>query len=273
MKTYYICSDTHSYFNEFKSALEAAGFDAENKDDILVIIGDMLDRGPGAKEIMDYVLKLPVTRFFYIIGNHDTLLLELLQSLKNRDTIHSAHKSNGTLNTVSQFTGISETDLLMGIYNYEKDIEDNKYIKKFKKLFIERAVNFLETDHYIFTHGYIPIKKGMKGGKEVYLYNPEWREVEADWEEAHWLNGMEVCHSGVKEKGKTIVCGHFHSSWGHSHINQDRKEFPPKSSKEFKKSFEPYYEKGIIAIDGCTAYSGIVNILKLKENELWELNA
>ena len=67
--------------------------------------------------------------------------------------------------------------------------------------------------------------------------------------------------------GKTIVCGHFHSSWGWSHIDQKRKEWPPKNYKNWQKSFEPYIKEGIMAIDSCCAYSGFLNCLTLEVEE------
>lgn len=64
--------------------------------------------------------------------------------------------------------------------------------------------------------------------------------------------------------GKTIVCGHWHCSWGWSHIKQDRKEFPQKNQVDWKKSFEPFIDDGIIAIDACTAYSGLCNVIVIE---------
>ena len=57
----------------------------------------------------------------------------------------------------------------------------------------------------------------------------------------------------VKEKEKTIVCGHFHSAWGHQ-------VFEGK-----KNDFSPYYDEGIIAIDGCTSYTRMVNCIVIED--------
>jgi hypothetical protein len=62
------------------------------------------------------------------------------------------------------------------------------------------------------------------------------------------------------------VFGHFHTSYYWSHIKQERKEFPQKNRKEWWKSFEPVILDSIIGIDGCTAYSGIVNCVVFDEN-------
>ena len=65
-------------------------------------------------------------------------------------------------------------------------------------------------------------------------------------------------------KDKTIICGHWHCSWGWSHIRQERKEFPNKSKNDWQKSFDPFFDDGIIAIDSCCAYSGKLNVIILK---------
>lgn len=49
-----------------------------------------------------------------------------------------------------------------------------------------------------------------------------------------------------------IVSGHWHCSWGHATFDSNA-------------VFTPYYSKGIIAIDACTAYSGFVNCLVLED--------
>jgi hypothetical protein len=74
---------------------------------------------------------------------------------------------------------------------------------------------------------------------------------------------MHAWARGAKLPGKTIVCGHFHSSWGHSHLHLDRKEFPQKNRVDWQKSFEPFVDEGIIAIDACTPYTGFCNCLVL----------
>ena len=89
------------------------------------------------------------------------------------------------------------------------------------------------------------------------------------WKDARWLNGMDEWQKGCKLEDKTVVCGHWHCSWGWSHIKQERKEFPNKGGDPqnpvWKKSFEPFVENGIIALDSCVAYSGFLNCIVIEE--------
>ncbi len=79
------------------------------------------------------------------------------------------------------------------------------------------------------------------------------------WEGARWLNGMQMWNAGVIEKGKTIVCGHYRTSYGHSKIQGNGGEFREDAD------FSPFIDDGIIALDACTAYSGFVNCVVIDD--------
>ena len=98
--------------------------------------------------------------------------------------------------------------------------------------------------------------KPLKRGKS---YCSNTCQLEYEYKEYiyKWKNGLVI-------PGKTIICGHWHCSWGWSHIDQRRKEFPDKSRRNWKKSFEPYVKEGIMAIDACTAYTEFVNCIILE---------
>lgn len=61
------------------------------------------------------------------------------------------------------------------------------------------------------------------------------------------------------DENKTIVCGHWHTSYGHSKYEHKGSEFGEDAD------FSPYYGPGIIAIDACTAFSGKVNCLVIED--------
>ena len=63
----------------------------------------------------------------------------------------------------------------------------------------------------------------------------------------------------MKEPGKTIVCGHWHCSYGHASIQGKGDESGPFAD------YSPYYNEGIIAIDACTVISRKVNCIVLEE--------
>lgn len=62
MKNYFICSDIHGYFDEWMCSLNEAGFDYSNKDHILVVLGDIFDRGRQPKEVYEFLKSFPEYR-------------------------------------------------------------------------------------------------------------------------------------------------------------------------------------------------------------------
>lgn len=273
MRKYFVCSDVHGFLGPLKEALEEKGFDRENKEHILVLLGDMLDRGPDAKGMVDFCLDLMnEDRLMFVKGNHETLFFDLITELDEGGFIASSgyipphHLNNGTCDTVEQFTGKSYYDFLMRDYDYEKDVASNEYIKKFTKL-VKNAADFIETGKHIFVHGWIPNRNNKKvmhhSANILHQYQPEWRSASLEeWESARWDNGMDCWYDGVTEENKTIVCGHWHTSYGHYKYHNI-------GSGEFEKDsvFTPFEDKGILALDGCTAYTKKVNVVVMEEGE------
>ena len=120
--------------------------------------------------------------------------------------------------------------------------------------------DYFETDHYIFVHGWIPCLTD-KNYPHEFSYDPNWRKASRqNWENARWYNGIDcACSWNVREPNKTIVCGHFHSSYGHFHYGKSKAEFGDEAD------YSPFYAEGIIALDGCTAYSGKVNCIVIDD--------
>ena len=191
-------------------------------------------------------------QLIYIRGNHEDLLKQCVEEIYSYRMPGRHHFSNGTVKTICQFCGENEWIIYDPSWR-EKIYEIMQPILDFID---ENCVDYAEIGDYIFVHGWIP----------SFSHLDDFRDADAsDWEEARWLNGMEMWRNPKNRvDGKTIVCGHWHCSYGWSHIRQERKEFPPKNHKNWEKSFEPFINDGIIAIDACTAYSGIVNCIVLE---------
>lgn len=164
------------------------------------------------------------------------------------------HNSNGTVDTVLQLTNTGALDYPIDIY-YK--MMETPFIQKI----LPAMVNYFETERYIFVHGWIPcewIRQNAYAG--TYFAIEHWREAdEKQWRLARWINGMDAAHDGVTEVGKTIVCGHWHCSYGHSRYEGNGNEFGEKAE------YSPYYGKGIIAIDACTVCSKKINCIVVED--------
>ena len=96
MKIYFVYSDIHGYFDEWMTSLNESGFDFDNKDHILVVLGDIFDRGRQPKEIYEFIKSFRDNRLILIRGNHEYLLLDLVR--RGYPLEHDEH--NGTAQTL-----------------------------------------------------------------------------------------------------------------------------------------------------------------------------
>lgn len=248
----FISSDIHGFFPEYYQSLQQAGFDINNPNHRIIICGDLFDRGKQSKELLEFLLNIPKDRLILIRGNHEDLMDDCLKDIKARTGIHRHHILNGTLDTIVQLTNISEWDIRCNIYNYNIIIDK---LSSYYKL-ISQCVDYFEIDHKIFVHGWIPLNDDLK-----FSYNPNWRQAtKEEWGKARWYNGMDMNHLKLQDEHDIIYCGHWHTSYGHSVYHNEGKEFGDDAN------FNPYYDKGIVALDGCTAYSHHVNVVVLDDS-------
>lgn len=245
---YYIVSDIHGYYNELIESLTEKGYFKDTEPHKLVICGDILDRGKQIDELIKFILKLMENDEVILIkGNHEELLLDLVNNVYNYlpDVEVTHHASNGTLKTALSLAKMTKTKMKSDPDSFKNRVLSTPFVRKI----IPSMVDYYETDNYIFVHGWIPCyAEKYRPREHKYIYRENWREGNhQDWYFARWINGMAAHKWGVKEENKTIVCGHFHSAWGHETFNGE------------KNNFSPYYDEGIIAIDGCTALTRKVN--------------
>lgn len=238
---YYVISDTHGFYTETVNALAEVGYFADTEPNKLIILGDFFDRGAEAKEMQEFILdQMAGNKVILIRGNHEDLFLELAN--KDNGMAYNQHLTNGTYDTALALTGMSKNEAYV---NYL--LAENMRKTPFYKEIIPSTIDYYETENYVFVHGWIP---------EI----DNWRNANpSQWEDARWINGMKAVKRTNEQK--TIVCGHWHCSYGHS-----KRDNTPEFGEGA--NFEPYYRKGIIAIDACTAYSGKVNYIVLEDNPL-----
>jgi len=251
MTKLFVVSDIHGFYDELREALDAAGFDQENENHWLITCGDHFDRGSQPFEVMDYLMNLP--RKVLIKGNHEQLFNECVE----RGYWGSHDISNGTLDTICE----------LGCAGEGRSFDECCIIAEQKvKPFFNSMVNYFETENYVFCHGFIPVN--CDDNLPMYYQNnrkfskkEDWRIAhQSEWDQAMWLNGMKMVMHGF-EIEKCIVVGHYHTSWGHCVVGNTESEFDDDAD------FSPfYYNDKLIAIDGCTAYTGKVNVLVLEDN-------
>ena len=276
MKKYFVFTDIHGYYDILLAELNKCGWDSSNPDHIFISCGDLLDRGHQPDDCLDFVNDIPKERKILIRGNHE----DNMQAAIDRRFFKNYDLHNKTIQTACDLTktDLSDSDELILSMLAENE-KWNKYISD--------TVDYFEMKDYIFVHGWLPIlykydeddtPKMSKFPSYHREYNPNWRQAnQVEWEDARWLNGMRMWYEGIVEPNKTIVCGHYHTSWGHSHLHDDGKEFlnivetfytDPDTGKVMPYAkFEPFIDNGIIALDACTAYSNEMNCFIIEDLE------
>ncbi|MCR4718755.1 MAG: metallophosphoesterase [Firmicutes bacterium] len=254
---YYVTADVHGYFSELNVALAEKGFFEDKEPHKLIICGDIYDRGTEALELQNFILDLMLREKVILIrGNHEDLALELLNNWNKGSFLQRYHHSNGTVDTVLQLTETTIEQLSTESDEIYKKLSKNPFIQNI----IPAMVDFYETEHYIFTHGWIPCTIIGNNYSKKYFPIEEWRNAGVQaWNSARWINGMEAAHNKIIEKDKTIICGHWHCSFGHSRYEGDGGEF------DNNPNFTPYYGEGVIALDACTPVSRVVNCIVVED--------
>ena len=247
---YYITADIHGFYTEFHKALNEAGYFTDPGPHKLVILGDLFDRGQEAVEMQRFILSLLEQDAVILVrGNHEDLYEEMNTIDKGLPYRH--HRSNGTYDTALQLTGFDPGLAIIRNFDFSEAAQNTPYSRQI----IPAMVDWYETEHYIFVHGWIPCIQERDGS---FSHRSDWREATPEeWRWARWCNGMDAAQACTEEK--TILCGHWHCSYGHARYENKGSEFGPDAD------FSPYYGRGVIALDACTALSRKINILTLED--------
>lgn len=257
---YFCVSDVHGFYDQLISALNIAGFDRNNPNHMLISCGDHFDRGRQPMEVLDYLMNLP--RKILIRGNHEDLLTECCA----RGWFHPYDESNGTFHTVHDLSADFATQYKEEKGDYPQARERCGAAIQLLQPFFSQLETYYETENYIFVHAWIPVQvhdsapfHHLRGRK--FSAHPAWRNAsEEEWDQARWLNPFTMAKLGLQTE-KTIVCGHWHCSAGWASA-EGRSEFGEDAL------FDIYEGDGFIAIDGCTAHTGKVNVLVVEDEPI-----
>ena len=249
---YYVTSDIHGFYTPLRSILTKAGYFDDEEPHKLIVAGDLFDRGGEAVELQEFILGLIESDEVILVrGNHEDLYEEF--ATVDHGLPYSYHLSNGTYDTALQLTGFDKHRAMVNPLAFARAARETPYYETI----IPAMVDYYETESFIITHGWIPCAADGNGGL---AYIRDWREAsEQSWRQARWINGMDAVRT-VSEVGTTIVCGHWHTSYGHSRFEGKGTEFGEDAD------FSPYAAEGIIALDACTAHSGIINCIIIEDD-------
>lgn len=248
MKKYFCSADIHSFFDEWMFALEDRGFDKNNPEHIVLVCGDLFDRGNQSVECYKFAQTMfEQNRFVYIRGNHEDLLEELVHCLSIGLNLGHHHVTNGTVRTISHFLECSEYDILCNCYDNTKF---NKSMNRLLTFIDKAAMDYYELGDKVFVHGWIPFdaRTGVQ---------PDWRH--GDWNKSRWCCGFDCWSMDlIPPENLTVVCGHWHNSYAW-HKFRGRSEWGPDAE------FSTFSDKNIIGLDACTVRTHMINVIIVDE--------
>ncbi len=183
---YFCVSDIHGYFDVLLDSLLEAGWNMEDDNHHLIVIGDMTDRGPQNLEVLEFVSGLSTKdKATLIMGNHDIFLRNFFEGDFSRTGFDIERNGHGF--TLSQ--------LLDKEITVDSQFKDDSKVMNKKYPHIRNLLStnryFLELGDYIFVHG------GIDGSLD------NWKDDTVrnfTWNKQFKLKGI---------KGKIIVCGHM----------------------------------------------------------------
>lgn len=139
-------------------------------DDTVVLLGDLVDRGPGTRQVLERVLDLQQSCELVLIeGNHEEMLLD-------------AYDDKGWIDSWLQFGGKEVFDSYGGGF----DAIPAEHIQ-----FLRAGVDYYETATDIFVHATLEPGVPLEEQRREFL---RWNK----------LTGLETPHPS----GKRVICGH-----------------------------------------------------------------
>ncbi len=230
-KKIFAVSDVHGHCTALKEALDAAGFDKNDPNHLLVSCGDYFDRGNENVQVLQFFERLK--HKVLLRGNHEDMFKKLLHTRRVLDH----HYLNGTVQTLCDF---------FGKYAVSPDgtVDFSGRTRTVDRLFdfISETVDYFETENYVFVHGWFPDTRG------------DWRRAgDEAWERARWVKWTERYDGSRPLSDKTLVCGHMPTLYASSYgIGK-------------KGDSGIFYGNGLTAIDAGTYESKRVNVLVLED--------
>ena len=229
-------SDIHGHLTVLKRALSDAGFKPNFAGHLLLVLGDIFDRGRENRALLDFLDGISNKVMLY--GNHDGILLDALCT----HSVGRLQTRNGTDITISEFfPSYIDNGVLV-----PKTAEDRASYNRLMG-YIGSLSFLFETDHYIFTHGWLPMDdEGIAPDYEYTRYGT--------WDYAAWQRWYNFYGKFDIPKGKTLVVGHSSAVYG--------VDFDEKRSES---DYSTFFGERFIAIDGTVPRSGRINVLVIED--------
>ena len=172
----YAVGDIHGCLDQLSRLLDDVQPDLEK--DLLLFVGDYIDRGPDSRGVVDYILRLqqqyPRDQIICLKGNHEAMFLDFLQGQGREIFLF-----NGGQSTLREYWGENWDSLKELLLPPEHE------------QFYRELRSYYETPDFIFVHG------GLKPGVPL---------AEQQEEDLLWIRGEFI--ASTEDFGRRVIFGH-----------------------------------------------------------------
>jgi serine/threonine protein phosphatase 1 len=173
--------DIHGCLTALVAVFEAASISSE---DVVVFLGDYVDRGPQSAQVIDWILDRQYPNTFTLRGNHEIMMMEFC-----------GRKSNSNPHTINWLVhGGAET---LASYYIDPDDPDFRLVPYSHWVFLNKTLPYYETKDFIFVHAGLKPKVPLKMQLPPALF---WRKI--------------LDEPLPYGDGRTVICGHTAQSSG-----------------------------------------------------------
>ena len=148
-----VISDIHGELELFEELLRKAEYDPDQ--DLLILLGDYVDRGPNSKEVLNRVIELKGRGAIVLSGNHDAMMVA---AEAGEPGARERWARNGALPTLQSYDS-SITGMAIptsGIFQEHVS-------------FLRQLDYYFETDEYIFVHAGVQPGTPLEGTDPLIL--------------------------------------------------------------------------------------------------------
>lgn len=137
MNKIFAIGDIHGCLEKLQNLM--SGIDMDRRTDMLIFIGDYVDRGKFSREVVDYIIsiKYEYKNVFCLLGNHEQMFMHYLNGEKEE-----LYLGNGGTATLESY---------QILFSDEVQKRKEKVPPEHRKFF-ESLLPYYETEKYIFAH-------------------------------------------------------------------------------------------------------------------------
>ena len=186
--------DIHGCFHSLTTLI---AFVRVGEDDILVTLGDYIDRGPRSREVIDWLIAFDQTNTLIPLrGNHEVMMLDA----RTHFTASRRWALSGAHQTLDSYTTPGGSDAQL------EDVRDSHW-----RFLSDRLLPYYETSTHVFVHGIVDPRIPLNKQPEQMLY---WNRYSDDFP-GHASGKVVVCGHESQDSGLPATNGHAIKNHAH----------------------------------------------------------